>query len=135
MSASTRHPRWGFCDPAIKGDTMKWNFVLLVVLGLGGIGAPAAEEKPVVAIIGTGTPASTFGPAVGRAGYPVVYGSRDPARASVNDLVKNTGSNASAASPREAAAKAQLVILAVPRNVFPGHARGQDQPAPDGVFH
>ena len=105
---------------------MKLNFVLLVVLGLGGIGAPAAaedkpvvaEDKPVVAMIGTGTLASTFGPAVGRAGYPVVYGSRDPARVSVSALVKSTGSKASADSPRDAAAKAQIVILAVPRNVL-----------------
>ncbi len=40
----------------------------------------------------------------------MVYGSRDPARASVSTLVKKTGSKASAASPREAAAKAQIVI-------------------------
>ncbi len=105
---------------------MKWNFILLVVLGLGGMGAPAvaedkpvvAEEKPVVAMIGTGTLAGTFGPALGRAGYPVVYGSRDPARASVITLVENTGPKASAASPREAAAKARIVILAVPRSVL-----------------
>ena len=61
-----------------------------------------------VAMIGTGTLASTLGPAIGRAGYPVVYGSRDPGRASVTALVKNTGSNASATSPREATAKAQI---------------------------
>ncbi len=105
---------------------MKWNCILLVALGLGAIGAPAvaeekptaAEDKPVVAVIGTGTLASTFGPATGRAGYPVVYGSRDPARASVSTLVTNTGPKASAASPREAAANAQIVILAVPRNVL-----------------
>lgn len=105
---------------------MKWNFMLILVMGLGGIGAPAAsedkavvaEEKPVVAMIGTGTLAGTFGPAAGRAGYPVVYGSRDPARASVTELVGKTGSKASAASPREAAATAQIVILAVPRNVL-----------------
>ena len=97
-----------------------WILPVLLCLGLGGFIAPvaAAEDKPVVAMIGTGTLASTFGPAVGRAGYAVVYGSRDPARASVAALVKNTGPNASAASPREAAAKAQIVILAVPRNVL-----------------
>lgn len=97
-----------------------WILPVLMCLGLGGFIAPvaAAEEKAVVAVIGTGTLASTLGPAVGRAGYPVVYGSRDPARASVAALVKNTGSNASAASPREAAEKARIVILAVPRNVL-----------------
>ena len=59
-----------------------WILPVLLCLGLGGFIAPvaAADDKPVVAMIGTGTLASTFGPAVGRAGYPVVYGSRDPAR-------------------------------------------------------
>lgn len=98
---------------------MKWNLILLVVVCLGSLAAPAAaEEKPVVAMIGTGTLAGTFGPAIGRAGYSVVYGSRDPGRDSVRELVGKTGSNASAASPREATANAQIVILAVPRDVL-----------------
>jgi 8-hydroxy-5-deazaflavin:NADPH oxidoreductase len=75
-------------------------------------------DKPVVAMIGTGVLTSTFGPAVGRAGYPLVYGSRDPARAEVGELVGQSGPKASATSPREATAKAQIVILAVPRNVL-----------------
>ena len=65
---------------AAQDHRSEWDFILLVVLGLGGIGDPAAaedepvvaEDRPVVAMIGTGTLASTFGPAVGRAGYPVV---------------------------------------------------------------
>lgn len=98
---------------------MKLTLFLLVVLGPGGLIAPvAAQEKPVVAMIGTGTLADTFGPAIGRAGYPVVYGSRDPARESVSALVEKTGSKASAASQREATADAQIVILAVPRKVL-----------------
>ncbi len=104
---------------------MKANLVLrvLVLLGLSAVLAPAmaqdpAPDKPVVAMIGTGTLASTFGPAVGRAGYPLVYGSRDPARPAVGELVGKSGPKASATSPREAAAKAQIVILAVPRNVL-----------------
>ena len=98
---------------------MTKTLLLLVVVGLGGLVAPvAAQDKPVVAMIGTGTLADTFGPAIGRAGYRVVYGSRDPARESVRALVEKTGSKASAASQREAAAGAQIVILAVPRNVL-----------------
>lgn len=98
---------------------MKWTMILLVVAGLGGLVAPAAvQDKPVVAMIGTGTLANTFGPAIGRAGYTVVYGSRDPARESVRALVGKTGSNASATNPREATAQAQIVILAVPRDVL-----------------
>lgn len=76
------------------------------------------EEKPVVAMIGTGTLASTFGPAVGRAGYRLVYGSRDPSRAAVTELVGKSGAHASATSPREAAANAEIIILAVPRAVL-----------------
>ena len=70
---------------------MKSTLILhvLLVLGLSGVPVPTAmaqddKDKPVVAMIGTGTLASTFGPAVGRAGYPLVYGSRNPARAAVS---------------------------------------------------
>jgi 8-hydroxy-5-deazaflavin:NADPH oxidoreductase len=84
----------------------------------------AAADKPVVAMIGTGTLASTFGPAVGRAGYPLVYGSRDPSRESVNELVGKSGSAASATKPAEATSKAQIVILAVPRDVLDEVADG-----------
>ena len=98
---------------------MKTVVILLVMLSLAAFCDPAAaEDKPVVAMIGTGTLAGTFGPAIGRAGYPLVYGSRDPTRESVRELVGKSGADASAASPREAAAKAQIVILAVPRNVL-----------------
>jgi 8-hydroxy-5-deazaflavin:NADPH oxidoreductase len=98
---------------------MRRTMLLLAVVGLGGLLAPAAaQDKPVVAMIGTGTLAGTFGPAIGRAGYRVVYGSRDPARDSVRALVEKTGSKASAASQREATAGAQIVVLAVPRNVL-----------------
>ena len=101
---------------------MKWTlhlFVLLGAIGLASHDAPAAEDaKPVVAMIGPGTLASTFGPAIGRAGYTVVYGSRDPQREAVRKLVQQTGAKASATSPREAAAGAQIVILAVPRDAL-----------------
>lgn len=53
-----------------------------------------------------------------QAGYPVVYGSREPARESVAKLVAQTGAAASATTPAEAASKAQIVILAVPRDVL-----------------
>lgn len=98
---------------------MKWTVILLAAMGLASVDAPAAEDpKPVVAMIGPGTLASTLGPALGRAGYTVVYGSRDPGREAVRALVKQTGPGASATSPREAAAAAQIVILAVPRDVL-----------------
>lgn len=98
---------------------MRKTLVLFVFVGLAGLLAPVwAQDKPVVAMIGTGTLAGTLGPAIGRAGYRVVYGSRDPARESVRALVSRTGANAAAASQREAAASAQIVVLAVPRSAL-----------------
>jgi len=96
---------------------------LLLLLALCGVVMPdaaaqGADDKPVVAMIGTGTLASTFGPAVGRAGYPLVYGSRDPARAAVTELVRKSGPKATATSPQAAVARAGVVILAVPREVL-----------------
>ena len=77
----------------------------------------AQEDKPAVAMIGTGTLAGTLGPALGKAGYRVIYGSRDPARESVRTLVTRTGPKASAVSQREAAAQARIILLAVPGEV------------------
>lgn len=88
---------------------------LLLLLALAVPSAHAVTTaKPVVAIIGTGTLAGTLGPAMGQRGYRVIYGSRDPAREAVRELVKRTGGKASAVSPQEAAAQAPIVILAVP---------------------
>jgi predicted dinucleotide-binding enzyme len=93
--------------------------ILLLLVGLGGFyGRVVAQDKPVVAMIGTGNLAGTFGPAIGRAGYSVVYGSRDPDRDLVRALVERTGANASATGRREATARAAIVILAVPSEVL-----------------
>ncbi len=93
--------------------------ILMALIALGWLGGPAAaQDKPVVAIIGTGTLAGTVGPAIGQAGYPVLYGSREPARESVRALVERSGSKASAATPAQAAAAAELIVLAVPRRVL-----------------
>ena len=78
----------------------------------------AAQGKPIVAVIGTGNLAGALGPALGQQGYAVVYGSRDPERESVRALVARSGPNASATSPREAAARAEIIVLAVPGEVL-----------------
>lgn len=97
---------------------MKNGAMLLALVGLGGLTAPVvAQDRPVVAMIGTGNLANIFGPALARAGYSVVYGSRDPARDAVRALVQRTGATASAATPSQAVARAQIVILAVPSEV------------------
>lgn len=98
---------------------MKFGSLLfLLLVGLGGLGAPlAAQDKPVVAIVGTGNLAGALGPALGRAGYAVVYGSREPSRETVRALVARSGAKASAATQSEAVARAQIVVLAVPGEV------------------
>jgi 8-hydroxy-5-deazaflavin:NADPH oxidoreductase len=97
---------------------MRSTSILFGLICLGVFFSPVnAQEKPTVAIIGTGTLAGALGPALSQHGYTVVYGSRDPARESVRELVARTGRSASAVGQREAAAAAGLIILAVPREV------------------
>jgi 8-hydroxy-5-deazaflavin:NADPH oxidoreductase len=93
----------------------------LVLLAASAIllGRPVvAQEKPTVAVIGTGTLSSVLGPAIGQQGYRVIYGSRGPERETVRSLVARSGPNASAATQAAAAAGAEIVILAVPSEVL-----------------
>jgi hypothetical protein len=73
-----------------------------------------AAETEVVAVIGTGDMGDTLGPRFAGLGYRVIYGSRDPQGEKVKELVARTGNAASAATPAEAAAKATIVVLAIP---------------------
>lgn len=73
-----------------------------------------AAEMDVVAVIGTGDMGDTLGPRFAGLGYRVIYGSRDPQGEKVKGLVVKTGNAASAAMLAEAAAKADIVVLAVP---------------------
>lgn len=73
-----------------------------------------AAGPEVVAVIGTGDMGDTLGPRFAGLGYQVIYGSRDPRSEKVQGLVARTGHGASAATPAEAAAKAGIVVLAVP---------------------
>ncbi len=82
--------------------------VLLVTLGV----APAFADT--IAIIGTGDVAGALGPGFAEQGHTIVYGSREPGRSSVNELVARSGEGASATTQVEAAAQASIVVLAVP---------------------
>lgn len=73
-----------------------------------------AAEPEVVAVIGTGDMGDTLGPRFSGLGYRVIYGSRDPQSEKVKGLVARTGNHAKAATPAEAAAEADIVVLAVP---------------------
>jgi hypothetical protein len=78
------------------------------------LGSAAAET---IAVIGTGNVGSALGPEFAALGHTIVYGSRDPSAADVVELVERTGNGARATTQREAAAGADVVVLAVPGTV------------------
>lgn len=84
-----------------------YGIVLLLVIAH----ATAAET---IAVIGTGSVGGALGERWGRNGHTIIYGSRDPARPAVRDLVARSGKRASATSPAEAVRGAEIILFAVP---------------------
>lgn len=74
-------------------------------------------KAETIAVIGTGEVGSALGKPWAKAGHVIIYGSRTPGSDKVKALVKETGHGAKAATPREAAAQAEIVLLAVPWRV------------------
>jgi hypothetical protein len=74
-----------------------------------------AQDTKSVAIIGTGRMGGAFGKAFAKAGYKVVYGSRNPGDDKVKGLVGATP-GATAATQKDAAAQATMIVLATPWN-------------------
>jgi NADPH-dependent F420 reductase len=83
-----------------------------LLLGSGFVAAVAYAET--VAIIGTGNVGAALGQRFAQAGHQVIYGSREPERASVQRLVAASGDRATATDQRAAAQAARVVVLAVP---------------------
>jgi NADPH-dependent F420 reductase len=88
---------------------MNIRLILLTSLLLAG---PAFADR--IAIIGTGDVAAALGPEFAAQGHTIVYGSRDPSRQEVLELVAKSGDDASVTTPRDAAKHADIVVLAVP---------------------
>jgi len=95
--------------------------VLVVVAGLLGL-PPAYADT--IAVIGTGDVAGALGPEFAAQGHTIVYGSRDPARDAVRALVERTGNAASATTPAESVAGADIVVMAVPGTVVEAVTKG-----------
>jgi predicted dinucleotide-binding enzyme len=92
---------------------LRFRFVLLAAFAVTAsvvVNASAAT----IAIIGTGEVGAALGQRFAELGHRVVYGSREPTRDAVQRLVALTGTTASAATQREAAAAADIIVLAVP---------------------
>ena len=92
-------------------------FVALLLLG-------SSVRAETIAIIGTGDVAGALGPRFAEQGHTIVYGSRDPSRDKVSALVARTGNGASATTQAEAAAGADVVVLAVPGLLVEDITRG-----------
>ena len=91
-----------------------WTSSILLISLLACSAVACAGGAKTVAVIGTGDMGNSLGPKLAEIGYRVVYGSRDPSRDSVQELVKNTAPNAIATTQQEAAQSADIVLLAVP---------------------
>ena len=89
------------------------HLLFLAALATFSISA-SAQDSDTVAVIGTGDMGDSLGPKLSGLGYRIIYGSRDPARESVQELVDRTGNGASATSQEAAAQAADIVLLAVP---------------------
>ncbi len=88
--------------------------ILIPILAALFLAAMPAAQADTIAIIGTGSVAHALGPEFAAQGHAIVYGSRDPSTDAVRELVEDTGNGASATSQTEAAAQADIVVLAVP---------------------
>jgi predicted dinucleotide-binding enzyme len=70
-----------------------------------------------IAILGTGNIGRTLGIKWAKAGHTVYFGTRNPQKQEVQDLLQSLGANVRAASFADAIAAAEVVLFAVP-----GHA-------------
>ena len=86
--------------------------ILLTAVLIMSVHLPAVADK--IAIIGTGDVGKALGVEFAAQGHTIIYGSRDPSRSAVASLIEKTGQGASAATQAEAAAEADIVVLAVP---------------------
>ena len=85
--------------------------------------AASIAQAETVAVIGTGNVGMALGTEFGGLGHTIIYGSRTPDAAKTAALVGKTR-NASAALPADAAAAADVIVLAVPGMATEAVAKG-----------
>jgi NADPH-dependent F420 reductase len=101
----------------MRGFTCRLALLLpSLILCVALPGATIAQEQQAIAIIGTGNVAAALGPRFAATGFRIIYGSRDPSRDAVVQLVARTGPGTAATSPARAARQADIIVLAVPWN-------------------
>jgi hypothetical protein len=88
-----------------------------------GILGSAAATAESIAMIGTGNVGAALGQRFAQNGHRVLYGSRDPSAADARELAAATGNGAVVLTQAEAAAQADIVVLAVPWTATEGVVR------------
>ena len=106
--------------------TITNNYRRSLMLAVMTIGFSAASPlmADTIAIIGTGNVGGALGPEFAAQGHTVVYGSREPERPEVQELVARTSGDASATSMLDAVVGADMVVIAVPGGVAEVVVRG-----------
>jgi NADPH-dependent F420 reductase len=89
-------------------------FYRLIPAVIAAVTLISVAEADTIAVIGTGDVGAALGPAFAKQGHTIIYGSRDPERRKVRNLVEATGAGSSAWTPAKAAKDADIVVLAVP---------------------
>jgi len=92
----------------------RWTISFAVLLLVTGLLGSTPIYADTIAVIGTGDVAGALGPEFAAQGHTIVYGSRNPSRDDVRALVARTGNAASATTPAESVAGADIVVMAVP---------------------
>ena len=92
----------------------RWTISYAVLLSVTGLLGSTPIYADTIAVIGTGDVAGALGPEFAAQGHTIVYGSRNPSRDDVRALVARTGNAASATTPAESVAGADIVVMAVP---------------------
>lgn len=70
-----------------------------------------------IGVIGTGSVGGTVGVRWAQQGYQVLFGTRDPEGEKARGLLAEAGASARAVAPAEAAAQADVVVIALPWSV------------------
>ncbi|HET9699741.1 MAG TPA: NAD(P)-binding domain-containing protein [Burkholderiales bacterium] len=90
---------------------------IAAALPLGARAADAPAAKPRIGIIGTGKIGGALAELWAKAGYELVISSRHPEQ--LQALAKRLGPKVRAATPREAAAFGEVVLVSVPYGALP----------------
>ena len=84
---------------------------------LAGVNSVWGQNRVKIGVIGSGRVGGTIGGLWVKAGYDVMFSARDIGE--VKELVAGLGPNAHAATPREAAAFGDVVLISVPYAALP----------------